>query len=92
MAGYQGLLISADSHVVEPADLYVTRIEGKYRDEAPRIESREIGDYIVVKDLQPRPVGFEGAMIDEFASDEGVANWRGHRHQAKDPSGRTRKS
>ncbi|HEX2174182.1 MAG TPA: amidohydrolase family protein [Dehalococcoidia bacterium] len=80
MAGYQGLLISADSHVVEPADLYVTRIDKKYRDDAPRIESREIGDYIVVKDLQPRPVGFEGAMINEFATDQGVANWRGYRY------------
>ena len=80
MASYEGVLISADSHVVEPADLYLTRIDRKYRDDAPRIESRETGDYIVVKDLQPRPVGFEGAMIDEFASDEGVANWRGYRY------------
>lgn len=86
MTTYQGLLISADSHVVEPADLYQTRIEPKYRDSAPHVESREIGDYIVVKDLQPRPVGFEGAMIDEFAG-SGVANWRGYRYANNRPGG-----
>ena len=31
-------LISADSHIVEPPDLYDTRIEPKFRDAAPRLE------------------------------------------------------
>jgi predicted TIM-barrel fold metal-dependent hydrolase len=31
-------LISADSHIVEPPDLYETRIEPKFRDRAPRME------------------------------------------------------
>ncbi len=31
-------LISADSHIVEPPDLYATRIEPKFRDIAPRLE------------------------------------------------------
>ena len=31
-------LISADSHIVEPPDLYATRIEPKFRDAAPRLE------------------------------------------------------
>lgn len=31
-------LISADSHIVEPPDLYETRIEPKFRDAAPRLE------------------------------------------------------
>jgi len=31
-------LISADSHIVEPADLYDTRIEPKFRSRAPRME------------------------------------------------------
>jgi hypothetical protein len=35
MAGYK--LISADSHVSEPADLWVERVEEKYRDRAPRL-------------------------------------------------------
>ena len=32
-------LISADSHVVEPPDLFVTRIDARYRDRAPRVVS-----------------------------------------------------
>ena len=36
MAAYK--LISADSHIVEPPDLYTTRIEPKFRDRAPRME------------------------------------------------------
>ncbi|MBI3329310.1 MAG: amidohydrolase [Nitrospinae bacterium] len=36
MDAYQ--LISADSHIVEPPDMYVSRIEPKFRDRAPRME------------------------------------------------------
>ncbi|PYN45559.1 MAG: hypothetical protein DME00_21960, partial [Candidatus Rokuibacteriota bacterium] len=36
MTGYK--LISADSHSVEPPDLYDTRIEPKFRSRAPRME------------------------------------------------------
>jgi predicted TIM-barrel fold metal-dependent hydrolase len=39
MAGYK--LISADSHIVEPPDMYSTRIEPKFRDRAPRMERRK---------------------------------------------------
>ena len=31
-------VISADSHIVEPPDLYESRIEPKFRSRAPRIE------------------------------------------------------
>ncbi len=82
------LLISADSHVVEPADLFTTRIDLKYRDEAPRIESREDGDYLLVKDMIPRPLGFEGAMIKDLLGDQGaVGNWRGYRFSDNRPGG-----
>ncbi|MGH7028934.1 MAG: amidohydrolase family protein [Stellaceae bacterium] len=39
MAAYK--LISADSHIVEPPDMYTTRIEPKFRDRAPRMERRK---------------------------------------------------
>ena len=39
MAGYQ--LISADSHIVEPPDMYTSRIAPKFRDRAPRMERRK---------------------------------------------------
>ena len=82
------VLISADSHTVEPADLFVTRIERNYRDVAPRIESRPNGDYYLVKDMLPRPIGFEGAMMSEYASEEAtVSNWRGYRYADNRPGG-----
>src|SRR5467141_5409448 len=34
-------LISADSHIVEPPDLYTTRIEPKFRERAPRLARLE---------------------------------------------------
>src|SRR5437763_825088 len=37
-------LISADSHVNEPGDLWTTRVAARYVDRAPRIESFEQGD------------------------------------------------
>ena len=38
-------VISADSHVAEPADLWTSRAELKFRDRAPHIESLEDGDF-----------------------------------------------
>ena len=43
MAGYT--LISSDSHVYEPQDLWTSRIEPKYQDRAPRIISQDDGDW-----------------------------------------------
>ena len=34
-------LISADSHIVEPPDLYASRFEPKLRERAPRMERRK---------------------------------------------------
>src|SRR2546428_8041215 len=34
-------LISADSHIVEPPDLYTTRIEPRFKERAPRMERME---------------------------------------------------
>ena len=39
MAEYK--LISADSHIVEPPDMYASRIEPKFRDRAPKMERRK---------------------------------------------------
>ena len=39
MAEYK--LISADSHIVEPPDMYTGRIEPRYRERAPRMERRK---------------------------------------------------
>ena len=36
-------IISSDNHVVEPPDLWTTRIEPKFRDRGPRVERDEGG-------------------------------------------------
>ena len=47
-------LISADSHIVEPPDLYTTRIEPKFRERAPRLERLQT----------PTGRGFDAWLID----------------------------
>ncbi len=43
------LVLSSDSHVFEPPDLWQTRIDRAFRDRAPRIERINGGDYVVVE-------------------------------------------
>ena len=43
-------VISADSHVTEPADLWLNYIEARYRDRAPRVVRQERGDVYIVED------------------------------------------
>ena len=38
-------MISSDSHVDEPSDLWTERMERKFRDRAPHVVSQEDGDY-----------------------------------------------
>lgn len=70
---------SADGHVVEPADLWVTRMDKRFRDRAPRIESGPDNDYYIVDGLGPMLAGFEGAMIDDKAR-QGYVDRPIHRH------------
>jgi predicted TIM-barrel fold metal-dependent hydrolase len=50
-------LISADSHVTEPGDLWTSRVDQKFRDRVPRIERFEKGDAWVMEGV-PRPIAF----------------------------------
>jgi predicted TIM-barrel fold metal-dependent hydrolase len=43
------LVLSSDSHVFEPPDLWTTRIDAAFRDRAPRIERVDGADEIVVE-------------------------------------------
>ncbi|MBI2985287.1 MAG: amidohydrolase [Deltaproteobacteria bacterium] len=40
----EGVLISSDSHVMEPSDLLVTRVPPPYRDRAPRFPQLKVGE------------------------------------------------
>ena len=42
-------LLSADNHIVEPPDLWTSRIDAKYRDRAPRLVKGETADWYVVE-------------------------------------------
>ena len=56
MAGYR--IISSDSHVMEPPDLWTSRAEPRFMDRAPRIVRMEDGDdYWVCDDKQLISVG-----------------------------------
>ena len=50
MAGYR--IISADSHVFEPRDLWATRMEPKFRDRAPHILHQDGADFWVCDDVR----------------------------------------
>ncbi len=58
MADYK--LISADSHVSEPPDLWTTRTDKKYRDRAPRLVVDPPGlegAYFIYEGYAPHPIG-----------------------------------
>jgi len=50
-------LISSDSHVTEPGDLWVSRVPASLRDRAPRIERLEKGDGWIVEGMRD-PISF----------------------------------
>ena len=54
-AAYQ--LISADSHVNEPPDLWLDRVPAALRDRAPRIEHFDEGDAWVIEGVRD-PINF----------------------------------
>lgn len=63
-------LISADSHVVEPHDLWLTRLPEKYRDRAPKQVRSELGDSWSFPNSPPFPYGLNqcGGLTPEFYS------------------------
>ena len=56
-------VISADSHVLEPHDLWTSRLAGgPFADRAPKmVEDEHHGHVFVIEGLRPFPVGLAGA-------------------------------
>jgi len=57
-------VISADSHITEPPDTYVDRIDPKWRDQAPHLEfmGEDVGDLFVIPGMKtPVPMGLVAA-------------------------------
>ncbi len=76
--------VSADGHVVEPADLWITRMDKRFRDRAPRVESRPEADYYIIEGLTEFPVGLEGVTIEEKIQGQ-VTTPQGRRHAETRP-------
>ena len=76
--------VSADGHVVEPADLWTSRMDRRFRDRAPRIESRPEADYYVIDGLAPFAVGLEGVTMEDKIAGE-ITTVIGHRHAETRP-------
>jgi predicted TIM-barrel fold metal-dependent hydrolase len=87
-------MISADSHIVEPADLWVRGVAPEFRDRVPRIDSRPDADYLVIEGMRDwRVSGAEGAMATTKLAGEDITaakvyRYRDERSGAWDPVAR----
>ena len=61
-------MISSDSHIIEPPDLWERRIDRAFRDRAPRVVQEETGDWWVIDG--ERSMSFLGIQTgDRFEKD-----------------------
>jgi predicted TIM-barrel fold metal-dependent hydrolase len=77
-------IVSADSHVVEPADLWETRIDRRYRDSAPKVVQKD-GKWLIVA-----PDGVQFPVAGQFAAGKRGEELRQHLgkgYEAGRPSG-----
>lgn len=83
-------ILSADSHVIEPANVWTDRIEKRFHDRAPHVVKQAgnlMGDFFVAEGLRPFPVaGFAVAGVDpkEFGT-RMAAGYPGVRPSGWDP-------
>jgi len=88
-------LVSADSHVNEPAELWVERIDRKFRERAPRIvdniPARPPGSYLVLEDIPPVHVSQglgAGKTAEELPQFFQTSTYRDARRGGWDPAAR----
>ncbi len=81
-----GNIVSADSHVVEPANLWLERVDRGFRDDAPRLVPNADGSgfSLVAQGLPPSPIGFAFAT---GSSNRELAEAMNKGHEAARPSG-----
>src|SRR5437899_5593917 len=77
-------LISADSHVNEPGDLWVERIDTQFRDRAPRVVENppglKPGAYLTLEGIPPIHLAQTGCRPAlRRAAPRGSDPWFGHR-------------
>lgn len=86
-------ILSADSHVVEPADVWTARIDKRFADRAPRVVQRvgkHEGDFFVCEGIRPVPVSaFAVAGVDpKDFRERMIQGYPGVRPSAWDPAER----
>ena len=65
-------VISADSHMIEPPNLWTDRLDKKYRDQAPHVEENEKGSFFTAPGIRPSrvsmgfAVGRSGKELEEY--------------------------
>jgi uncharacterized protein len=84
MTSIEGNYVSADGHFVEPADLWLQRMDRRFRDRAPRVESRDNADWYVIDGVTAFPVGLEGASMEDKIAGE-IKMMGGRRHARTRP-------
>jgi predicted TIM-barrel fold metal-dependent hydrolase len=84
-------LISADSHVNEPRDLWTSRVAAKYNERAPRIAEFELGDAWVIEGSED-PITFglnaSAGMLPNDVPDGGWMRYSDMRPGGYDPAAR----
>jgi predicted TIM-barrel fold metal-dependent hydrolase len=86
-------LISADSHIVEPPDLYSSRIDARFKDRAPRMERRRTAagreyDAWVINGMQVGTLGAvmqAGQRFEDPSQIDFLGVWEDVRKGAYDP-------
>ena len=86
-------VVSADSHMMEPANLWQTRLDTKYRDRAPRVVegyNGKKGHFFCVEGLRPFPVagGFAAGNKPEDLPKAWEKGYEGARPSGWDPAER----
>jgi predicted TIM-barrel fold metal-dependent hydrolase len=79
-------IISADSHMLEPADLWVSRVDNRFKEQAPRVVATEgrLGVCLTAPGLRPFPVSGLSAA---GRSGEELKKYFGSGYDAIRPSG-----
>jgi predicted TIM-barrel fold metal-dependent hydrolase len=79
-------IISADSHMLEPADLWVERVDNRFKDTAPRIVKTEghLGVCLTAPGIRPFPVS---GLSSAGRSGEDLKKFFGSGYEAVRPSG-----
>src|SRR5919204_6722051 len=67
------LILSSDSHVFEPPDLWTTRIDAPFRTRAPRMERRDGADALVVDGQVLSGIGLISNAGARFAAPETIS-------------------